>query len=127
MFKNKILFFSKRYNYNNNKILILKDLSFLSNALFVVITRFLKSIVENDSNENNFDMNHFKNVFNKKRLTLTFKTLKEMKIQKSDLIDIVEIDALTYYYLIRYKENKFFSLTMNEICDTFIQSFEISS
>ena len=49
-----------------------------------------------------------------------------MKIQKFDLIDIVEIDALTYYHLIRNKENKLFSLTMNEICDTLIQSFDVS-
>ena len=41
-----------------------------------------------------------------------------MKIQKSDLIDIVEIDVLTYYHLIKNKENKLFFLTMNEICDT---------
>ena len=71
-------------------------------------------------------MNHSKNVFNKKRLTSTLKTFKEIKIQKSDFIDIVEIDALTYYYLIKNKENKLFSLTMNEIYDIFIQSFEIS-
>ena len=127
MFKNKILFLFKRCDHNNNKILILKDFSFLSNASSVVIIRSFKFIVENDSNEDNFDINYFKNVFNKKRSISIFKTFKEIKIQKSDLIDIVEIDALAYYYLIRNKENKLFSLTMNEICDTFIQSFEISS
>ena len=118
MFRDKILFFFKRYNYNNNKILILKDFSFLSNASSVVITRSFKFIVKNDSNENNFDMNHFKNVFNKKKSTSTFRAFKKMKIQKSGFIDIVEIDALTYYHLIRNKENKLFSLTMNKICDT---------
>ena len=118
MFKNKILFLFERCDHNNNKILISKDFSFLSNALFVVIIRFFKLIVKNDSNENNFDMNHFKDVFNKKRSISTFKALKEMKIQKSDLIDIVEIDVLTYYHLIKNKENKLFFLTMNEICDT---------
>ena len=71
-------------------------------------------------------MNYFKNVFNKKRSISTLKTFKEIKIQKFDLIDIVEIDASTYYYLIRNKENKFFSLIMNEIYDTPIQSFEVS-
>ena len=118
MFRNKILFLFKRYNYNNSKISTLKDLSFLSNASFIVITRSFKFIVENDLNENNFDMNHSKDVFNKKRSTLTLKTLKEIKIQKSDLIDIVEIGASIYYHLIKNKENKLFSLTMNEICDT---------
>ena len=31
MLKNKILFIFKRYKYNDNKILALKNLSFLSN------------------------------------------------------------------------------------------------
>ena len=122
MFKNKILFLFKRYNYDNNKILISKDLSFLSNASFIIITRSFKFIVENDSNENNFDMG--KNVSNKKRSTLTFKIFKEKKIQKFDLIDIAEIDVSAYYHLIKNKKNKFFSLTINEIYDT--QSFRNS-
>ena len=128
MFRNKILFLFKRYDYNDNNILISKDLLFLPNASSVVITRSLKFIVENDSNEDNFDMNHSKDVSNrkeltsKKRLTSTLKALKKNKIQKSDFIDIVEIDAFAYYYLIRNKENKLFSLIMNEIYDTFIQS-----
>ena len=126
MFKNKILFLFKRCDYNNNKISTLKDLSFLPTTLFIVIIRSFKLIVENDSNENNFDMNYFKNVFNKKRSISIFKTFKEMKIQKSDLIDIAEIDVSTYYYLIKNKENKLFSLIINEIYDTFIQSLEIS-
>ena len=127
MFKNKILFFFKRCDHNNSKILTSKDLSFLSNALFIIITRSFKLIVKNDSNENNFDINYFKNVFNKKRSTSIFKTLKEIKIQKSDFIDIAEINASVYYHLIKNKENKLFSLTINEICDTLIQSFEILS
>ena len=80
MLKDKILFLFKRCDHNNNKILTLKDLSFLPNALFIIIIRFFKFIVENDSNENNFDINYSKNVFNRKRSTSTFKTFKEMKI-----------------------------------------------
>ena len=120
IFKNKILFLFERCDHNNNKILISKDFSFLSNASFVIITRFFKFIVKNDSNENNFDMNYSKNVFNRKKSTLIFKTFKEMKIQKLDFIDIAEINVLIYYYLIRNKENKLFSLIMNEIYDIFI-------
>ena len=126
MFKNKILFFFKRCNYNNNKILALKDFSFLSITSFVIITRSFKSIIENNSNEDNFDINHSKDVsnkkesINKKRLTLIFKTFKENRIQKFNFIDIAEINALAYYHLIKNKENKFFSLTINEIYDTFI-------
>ena len=118
MFKNKILFLFKRCDYNNNKILTSKDLSFLSITSFNIITRPFKFIVENNSNENNFDMNHSKDVSNKKKLISIFKTLKEKKIQKLNFIDIVEIDAFAYYYLIRNKENKLFFLIMNEIYDT---------
>ena len=46
-------------------------------------------------------------------------------IQKSNFLNIIEIDALAYYYLIRNKENKFFSLIINKIYDTLIKSFEI--
>ena len=125
MFKNKILFLFKRCDYNNNKILTSKDLSFLSITSFNIITRPFKFIVENNSNENNFDMNHSKDVSNKKKSTSIFKAFKEMKIQKFNLIDIIEIDVSTYYYLIRNKKNKLFSLIINEIYDTFIQSFEV--
>ena len=126
MLKNKILFLSERCDHDDNKISTSKDLSFLSNALSVVITRPFKPIVENDSNEDNSDMDHSKDVFNRKKSTSTFKTLKEIKIQKSDLIDIVEIGVSAYYHLTRNKENKLFSLTMNKICDTPIQSLDVS-
>ena len=72
-------------------------------------------------------MDHFKDVFNRKRLISIFRALKEMKIQKSDLIDIIEINVSTYYYLVKNKENKFFFLIMNEIYDTLIQFLEVSS
>ena len=84
-----------------------------------------KSIVENDSNENIFDMNHSKNASNKKKSTSTFRAFKKKQIQKLNLIDIVEINISTYYYLIRNKKNKLFSLIINEIYDTLIQFFEI--
>ena len=134
IFKDKILFLLKRCDYNNNKILTLKDLSFLSITSFVIITRSFKFIVKNDSNEDNFDMNYSKDVSNRKELTSKkrsisiFKTFKKNKIQKLNLIDIAEIDAFAYYHLTRNKKNKLFSLTMNEIYDIFIQSlFEILS
>ena len=46
-------------------------------------------------------------------------------IQKFNLLNIVEINALIYYYLIRNKENKLFSLIINKIYDTLIKSFEV--
>ena len=113
MLKNKILFIFKRYKHNNNKILISKNLSFLSITLFIIIIRSFKFIIKNELNENNFDINFSKNTLNKKRF---FKTLKFFFF--FNFIDIVEINASIYYYLIYNKKNKFFSLTMNEIYDT---------
>ena len=68
MLKNKILFLFKRYNHNDNKILISEDLLFLSIISLIIITRSFKFIVKNDLNENNFDINYSKNVSNKKEL-----------------------------------------------------------
>ena len=104
MRKNKMLFIFKRYKYNDNKVSTFKNLSFLSITLFIIITSF-KSIVKN-SDEENSDVNFSKDI--KKRSTSTFKTLKKKMIQKSNLLNIVEIDVSIYYYLIRNKENKFF-------------------
>ena len=48
-------------------------------------------------------------------------------IKKFDFIDIIKIDASTYYYLTRNKENKLFSLTINEIYNILNEFFEIIS
>ena len=48
-------------------------------------------------------------------------------IKKFNFIDIVKINILIYYYLIRNKKNKLFSLIMNEIYDIFNKFFEIIS
>ena len=127
MLKDKMLFIFKRCEYNNNKMLTFKDLSFLLKTLFIIITRFFKFIVKYKSNKNDFDINYFKDILNKKRSTLTFKTLKEKIIKKFNFIDIIEIDASIYYYLIQNKENKLFSLIINEIYDIYNKSFEIIS
>ena len=121
MFKDKMLFVSERYEYNDNKVSTPKNLSFLS-IISSVITRSSKPIVKNKSNENNSDMNPSKDTSNKKRTTSISKTFKEKMIKKPDLIDIAKIDASTYYHLIRNKKNKLFSLTMNKIYDTLYES-----
>ena len=69
-------------------------------------------------------MNSSKNTLNRKRIILIFKTFKEKMIKKSDFINIAKIDVLIYYHLIRNKENKLFSLTMNKIYNI---SYEFSS
>ena len=127
MLKNKMLFIFKRYKYNHNKALAFENLSFLLKTLSIIIIRPFKFIIKNESNENNFDINYFKNISNKKRSTLIFKKLKEKMIKKFDFIDIIKINISTYYYLTRNKKNKFFSLIINKIYDIFNKSFEIIS
>ena len=125
MRKDKILFIFKRYKHDDNKVSISENLLFLSIISFIIIIRSFKLIIKNKLNEDNFDVNSSKDI--KKRSTSTFKTLKKKMIQKLNLLNIAKIDVSIYYYLIRNKENKLFSLTMNEIYDTFIKSFEILS
>ena len=117
------MFIFKRYKYDDNKVLTIEDLSFLSIISFIIIT-FFKLIVEN-SDEKSSDVDFSKDT--RKRSTFTLKTFKEKIIQKFDLLNIVEIDISIYYYLARSKENKLFFLIMNEIYDIFIESFEILS
>ena len=117
MLKDKVLFVFKRYKYNDNKTSISENLSFLSKTSFVIITRPFKFIIKDESNENNVDMNHFKDISNKKKSTLTFKIFKKKMIKKPDFIDIVEIDISIYHHLTRNKKNKLFFLTINEIYD----------
>ena len=52
-----MLFIFKRYEYNNNKILAFKNLSFLLKISLIVIIRSFKFIIKNESNRNNFDIN----------------------------------------------------------------------
>ena len=120
-----MLFIFKRYEYGDNKILTFENLSFLLKILFIIIIRSFKSIIKNESNKNNFDINHFKNILNKKRSTLTFKTFKEKMIKEFDFIDIAETNTSIYYYLIRNEKKKLFSLTINKIYDIFNKSLEI--
>ena len=125
MRKDKMLFVFKRCEYNDNKVLILKNLSFLSIISFIIIIRSFKSIIKNKSNENDFNINSSKDI--RERSTSTFKTFKKKMIQKLNLLNIIEINALIYYYLTRNKKNKLFSLIINEIYDIFINSFEVLS
>ena len=125
MRKDKVLFVFKRYKHDDNKILLLENLSFLSIISFNNIKRLFKFIVKNESDEESFNMNSSKDI--KKRSTSTLRAFKKKMIQKFDLLNIVEIDASIYYHLIRNKKNKLFSLTMNKIYDIFIKSLEILS
>ena len=78
MRKDKILFIFKRYKHNNNKVLISENLSFLSIISFIIITRSLKFIVKNKSNEDDIDVNSLKDI--KKRSISTLKALKKKMI-----------------------------------------------
>ena len=121
MFKDKVLFVSGRCEYNDNKVSISKDFSFLSIISFVV-TRPFKFIVKNESDEDNSDMNFSKDISNRKKIISILRAFKERMIKEFNLINIAEIDASVYYHLTRNKENKLFSLTMNEIYDMLYES-----
>ena len=125
MRKDKMLFVFERYKHDNNKVLLSENLSFLSIISLNNIKRSLKLIIKNKSNEKSFNMNFSKDI--KKRLTSTLRAFKKKMIQKLDLLNIIEINASAYYHLVRNKKNKLFSLIINEIYDTFIESFEILS
>ena len=100
MLKNKMLFIFERYEYDDNKTSTLENLSFLSKTSFIIIIRPFKFIVKNESNKNNFDINYFKNILNRKRSISTFKIFIKKMIKKFNLIDIIKINASIYYYLI---------------------------
>ena len=108
MLKNKILFISDQCEYDDNKILISKNLSFLSFTSFIIVIRSFKFIIKNELNENNFDMNSLKDISNKKKSISTFKAFKKRIIKKFDFINIIKINASIYHHLIRNKENKLF-------------------
>ena len=127
MFKNKILFVFKRCEYNKNKILTSKNLSFLSIILFIVVIRSFKSIVKNKLNKNSFDINSLKDILNKKRSILTLKVFKEKMIKKFNFINIIKINVSIYYYLTCNKKNKLFSLTINKIYDTLYKPFSLKT
>ena len=102
--KDKILFISKRYKYNDNKVSTSENLSFLSIISFIIIIS-LKFIIEN-LNEESSNVNSSKNI--KKKSTSILKAFKKKMIQESDLLNIIKIDISIYYYLTRSKENKLF-------------------
>ena len=104
MRKDKILFIFERCEHDDNKVSTSENLSFLSITSFIVIIRSFKSIVKDKSNKDDFDMNSSRDI--RKRSTSTFKTFKEKMIQKSDLLNIAEINASIYYYLIRNKKKQ---------------------
>ena len=69
------MFSFKRYNYDNNKILTSKDLSFLLIISLVIIIQSFKFIIRNESNEDNFDINYSK-IENKKQLHYCISAIK---------------------------------------------------
>ena len=121
-----MLFIFKRYEYNNNKVSISKNLSFLS-ITSPVITRLLKLIIKDELKKDNFDINLSKDISNKKKTISILKTFKKKMIKKPDFINIAKIDVSIYYYLIRNKKNKLFSLMINEIYDTLYKSFSLKT
>ena len=88
----------RRYEYNNNIILSIENLVFLSNvtiSFYTTLKRSLNSILENKVN-----------------LVIKATKLASESISKiiSKTINIAEVEIISYYRLIRDKENKLFSL-----------------
>ena len=96
--RDKILFLLERCEYNDNIILLAKDLVFLSNVIassYTILKRSLNSILENKIN------------LAIKATEIAYKTILET-ISKA--INIAEVETVSYYRLARDKENKLFSL-----------------
>ena len=93
--KNKILFISRRYEYNYNTTFSYSDLSFILNTtctstLRTILKRSLIFIVED-------------------------KTIKDINSLLEDQnINILEVEVVVYYRLIRDKNNKLFSFIINK-------------
>ena len=95
MIKNKILFISRRYEYDYNITFNYSDLSFIFNNAYTLILRIilkysLISIVED-------------------------KIIRDIdSLLKDQNINILEIEVVVYYRLTRDKNNKLFSLIINK-------------
>ena len=72
--KDKMLFVSERYKYNDNKVSASENLSFLSITLFIIITPFKSTAMNSDEKSSDFS----KDI--KKRSTSTFRIFKKKMI-----------------------------------------------
>ena len=137
---NKILFILERCNYNNNKLLALKKLSFIlstisrTNTLLLLllspvilkrpfrftvknnITRLTELVINSKVTKRDISISANKRL-SLKRFQLIFisKVAKERRIIESKLLDIAKIEVEVFYYLARSKKNKLFFLTINKI------------
>ena len=137
---NKILFILERYNYNNNKLLALKKLFFISSTIskanilllllisLVILKRPFRSIVKNNITRffefiiNSEVTKRDISILANKRLSLkryrlisTSRAAKERHLIESKLLDIAKIKVEVFYYLAPFKKNKLFFLIINKI------------
>ena len=108
--RDKILFLLERYEYNDNVILLAKNLVFLSNVIassYTILKRSLNSILENK-----IDLAI-------KTTEIAYKTISKIILETiseiisetiSETINIAKVETISYYRLVRDKENKLFSL-----------------
>ena len=101
---NKILFVSRRYNYNNNNTLFSKKLIFILSKLssllllLIILKYFLLAKVEEE-------------------------TINDItSLLKNKDINILKVEAIVYYKLTRNKNNKLFSLIIAKINKTYLTS-----
>ena len=95
MIKNKILFISRRCEYDYNTTFSYSDLSFIFNTTY---TSTLRTILKRSSIS-----------------IVEDKTIKDINsLSRDQNINILEIEVVVYYRLTRDKNNKLFSLIINE-------------
>ena len=144
MLMNKILFILGRCNYNDNNSSSLKDLAFVpltvsktnTLSLFLILSvilkrsppptvenditllfeNFIKSAIDSKTSEQDISILTNKRLLSRRyRLISTSRIIKKRRITEPKLLDIAKIEAVLFYHLARFKENKLFSLTINEI------------
>ena len=95
MIKNKILFISRRCEYDYNTTFSYSDLSFIFNTAYTSILRIIlkRSLIFIVEDETTKDTN---------------------SLSRDQNINILEIEVIVYYRLTRDKNNKLFSLIINE-------------
>ena len=117
--KNINFFVSKRYNYNDNKIFLLKELIFIK---FFKI-KFLKSKITLKIILIKYYFFIIKKIFDEYNFIFLFKISVYIKIIIKNIddkiFDILKIKIAIFYNLIKNKNNKFFSVILNKYRELF--------
>ena len=120
--KDRILFPLGRCDYNKNYILLSKDLTFLLILILVSLSSSVSTIISYTilkrvlfvsicENEPNISAIESKILSSIKKL----ETSTQRSFNLANNLDIIEIEVVVFYILIKNKSNKFFNLILSEI------------